>query len=108
MKSKIVGSADYGRFVKRNHKYFGYKLVTVCTLHGLPIVYELVPANSEKRLATETVIDYFSFCDFFGDKGFLGMGIYQSIRLASGISQHYYSFDGHLGNKTANLWDVHN
>jgi hypothetical protein len=70
--SDFAGSADYGRCVSRNLKYFGYKLVMVCTLHGLPIVYELVPANSDERLAAETVIDYFSFCDFFGDKGFLG------------------------------------
>jgi len=70
--SDFLGSADYGRCVSRNLKYFGYKLVAVCTLHGLPIVYDLVPANTDERLAAETVIDYFSFCDFFGDKGFLG------------------------------------
>ena len=58
--------------ISRNLKYFGNKLVTVCTLRGIPIVYDLVPANTYERLATETVIDYFSFCDFFGDKGFLG------------------------------------
>ena len=71
-KSDFSGSADYGRCVSRNLKYFGYKLVAVCTLCGIPVVYELVPANTDERLAAETVIDYFSFCDFFGDKGFLG------------------------------------
>ena len=70
--SDFAGSADYRRCVSRNLKYFGYKLVTVCTLHGLPFVYELVSANTDERLAAETVMDYFSFCDFFGNKGFLG------------------------------------
>ena len=70
--SDFLGSADYGRCVSRSLKYFGYKLVTVCTLQGIPIVYDLVPANTDERLAAETVVDHFSFCDFFGDKGFLG------------------------------------
>jgi hypothetical protein len=70
--SAFAGSAGYGRCVARNLKYFGYKLVTVSTLSGLPIAYDLVPANTDERLAAETVIDYFAWCDIFGDKGFLG------------------------------------
>lgn len=70
--SDFAGSAGYGRCVARNLKYFGYKLVTVSTLSGIPILYELVPANTDERAAAETVIDYFSLCDLFGDKGFLG------------------------------------
>jgi hypothetical protein len=70
--SDFLGNAEYSRCVSRNLKYFGYKLVTVCTLRGIPIVYDLGPANTDERLAAETVIDYFSFCDFTGDKGFLG------------------------------------
>jgi hypothetical protein len=70
--SDFAGSANYGVCASRNLKYFGYKLVTVTTLNGLPIVYDLVPANSDERKAAESVIDYFSYCDFFADKGFLG------------------------------------
>lgn len=71
--SDFAGSAGYGRCVSRNLKYFGYKLVTVSTLDGIPMVYELVPANTDERKAAEAVIDYFSFCDLFADKGFLGL-----------------------------------
>lgn len=71
--SDFAGSAGYGRCVARNLKYFGYKLVAVTTLSGIPVVYDLVPANTDERAAAETVIEYFSFCDFFGDKGFLGL-----------------------------------
>jgi hypothetical protein len=70
--SDFAGSADYGRCVAKNLKYFGYKLVTVSTLSGMPVAYDLVPANTDERRAAETVIDYFSWCDIFSDKGFLG------------------------------------
>jgi len=71
--SDFAGSADYGHCASRNLKYFGYKLVTVSTLNGIPMVYDLVLANLDERLAAEAVINYFSFCDFFADKGFLGL-----------------------------------
>jgi hypothetical protein len=71
--SDFAGNADYGQCASRNLQYFGYKLVTVSTLHGIPIVYDLVPANTDERAAAETVIDYFAYCDIFADKGFLGL-----------------------------------
>lgn len=70
--SAFAGQADYGQCVSRNLKYFGYKLVVLSTLEGLPIVYELVPANLDERLAAEAVIDYLGHCHIFADKGFLG------------------------------------
>ena len=71
--SDFAGNANYGQCVSRNLKYFGYKLVTISTLYGIPMVYDLVPANVDERLAAEAILDYFSFCDFFADKGFLGL-----------------------------------
>lgn len=71
-RSDFAGHADYGRCVSRNLKYFGYKLVVLSTLDGLPIVYELVPANLDERLAAEAVIDYLGNSQIFADKGFLG------------------------------------
>ena len=72
-RSDFLGSANYGFCASRNLKYFGYKLVMVSTLKGLPVVYDLVPANLDERLAAEAIIDQFSFCDFFADKGFIGL-----------------------------------
>lgn len=37
------------------------------------MVYDLVPDNTDERKAAETVIDHFSYCDLFTDKGFLGL-----------------------------------
>ena len=35
--SNFLGSADYGYCASRNLKYFGYKLVMMSTLRGLPV-----------------------------------------------------------------------
>ena len=72
-RSDFAGHADYGECASRNLKYFGYKLVLLSTLDGLPIVYELVPANFDERLAAEAVIDYLGNSHIFADKGFLGV-----------------------------------
>jgi len=72
-RSEFAGNADYGFCASRNMKYYGYKLVLVSTLNGVPVVYELVPANTDERLAAEAIIDHFNSCDIFADKGFIGL-----------------------------------
>jgi hypothetical protein len=67
----FAGGANFGYCASRNLKYFVYKLVTTSTPTSIPTVYDLVPANTDERLAAEVVIDHFSFCDIFADKGFL-------------------------------------
>jgi hypothetical protein len=71
--SDFAGSADYGKCASRNMQYFGYKLVTITTLSGIPVVYDLVPANLDERLAAEAIIDHLVYCDIFADKGFIGL-----------------------------------
>ena len=70
--SDFVGSAAYGVCVSRNLKYFGYKLVLLVTLEGVPVAFELVPANTDEREAAEEVLWCVWGCDIFADKGFLG------------------------------------
>jgi len=71
-RSDFLGSADYGYCSSKKMNYFGYKLVTITTLHGIPLVYDLVPANTDERLAAESIIDYLAGSDIFADKGFIG------------------------------------
>ena len=71
--SDFAGSANYEKCASRNLQYFGYKLVTITTLSGVPIVYDLVPANLDERLAAEAIIDHLVYCDIFADKGFIGL-----------------------------------
>ena len=70
--SDFLGSADYGMCASRDLQYFGYKLVTLTTLSGLPVVFDLVPANTEERQAAETILPFLSNADIVADKGFLG------------------------------------
>jgi hypothetical protein len=71
-RSDFAGRADYGYCASRKLHYFGYKLVMITTLRGIPVVYELVPASWDERQAAETVLSRLSNCDIFGDKGFIG------------------------------------
>ena len=71
-RSDFAGSANYGYCASRNLKYFGYKLVSVCTMQGIPLVYELVPANTDERLAAESILYTLRGCHIYADKGFIG------------------------------------
>lgn len=70
--SAFAGSAGYGHCAARHLNYFGYKLVMLTTLAGLPVVYDLVAANTDERQAAEVVLQRVHDCDIFGDKGFIG------------------------------------
>lgn len=71
-RSDFAGSANYGYCASRNLKYFGYKLVSACTMQGIPLVYELVPANTDERLAAESILYNLRGCHIYADKGFIG------------------------------------
>jgi hypothetical protein len=71
-RSAFASSANYGHCASRKMKYFGYKLVMVCTLEGIPVVYELVPANTDERLAAESILYNLRGCCIYADKGFIG------------------------------------
>lgn len=70
--SDFAGKADYGVCSSRKMKYFGFKLVMLSTMDGIPVAFELVPANTDERAAAEEVLDYAWNCDIIGDKGFIG------------------------------------
>jgi|GEM_PF-2703511 len=68
-----MSSAEFGYCVSRKLYYFGYKLVMVTKLNGIPVVYDMVPANTDERQAAEAVIDPITNATLLGDKGFLGV-----------------------------------
>lgn len=70
--SDFAGEADYGYCSSRKLYYWGYKLVLLTTLDGLPIAYELVPANTAERQAAESILPYVRHATIIGDKGFIG------------------------------------
>ena len=71
--SDFLGRAGYGICISRNLKYFGFKLVAISTMKGIPVLYDLVPANADERLAAEAILDQLSGCDLLTDKGFIGL-----------------------------------
>jgi hypothetical protein len=70
--SDFAGSASYGHCASRKMNYFGYKLVMLSTLAGIPMVYSIVPAHTDEREAAETVLPFANQCDILADKGFIG------------------------------------
>jgi hypothetical protein len=82
--SDFSGSAGYGHCAARKLNYFGYKLVMLTTLDGLPVVYDLVSANTDEREAAEVVLQRVKDCDIFGDKGFIGDDWQAEVRQQTG------------------------
>jgi hypothetical protein len=70
--SDFAGRAAYGVCASRKMKYFGFKLVALTTLDGIPVAFELVPANVDEREAAEEVLANVWNCDIYADRGFLG------------------------------------
>jgi hypothetical protein len=82
-RSDFAGDAAYGYCAARQLHYFGYKLISLVTLDGLPVVYDLVPANLDEREAAEAVLFGIKDCDIFADKGFIGEDWQADIRCHS-------------------------
>jgi hypothetical protein len=82
--SEFAGQAAYGHCAARNLNYFGYKLVLLSTLEGIPVVYDVVPANLDERAAAEAVLQRVRDCDVFGDKGFIGEDWQATLRSRTG------------------------
>ena len=84
-RSDFAATADYGVCASRNLKYFGYKLVLLCTPAGVPAAYELVPASTDERVAGEQVLDWVWQARILGDKDFLGADWQQGYRETRGL-----------------------
>jgi hypothetical protein len=82
-RSDFAGSAAYGYCAARQLHYFGYKLVMLTTLDGIPLLYDLVPANWEERDAADVLLQRVQDCDIFGDKGFLGQTWQAEVQTAT-------------------------
>ena len=79
-RSAFAGSATYGYCVSRKLHYFGYKLVMLTTLDGIPVAYDLVPAHTDERAAADEILDQITNADVWADKGFLGERWQQAVR----------------------------
>lgn len=83
-RSDFLGSAAYGYCASKKMYYFGYKLVTISSLAGIPLIYDLVPANTDERQAAETLLEQLSGFHLFADKGFLSQAWQADIQQLTG------------------------
>ena len=83
-RSDFGQSAGYGYCSARHFHYFGYKFVAVTTFSGLPVVFEMVAANTDERVAAEEVLCSLRSCDIFGDKGFIGVDWQKEVKEQTG------------------------
>jgi len=71
-RSDFLGSAEYGYCKSKDLHYWGYKLVMLITTYGIPVAFELVPANTDERDAAEEVLSAAKPGSIvLGDKGFI-------------------------------------
>jgi hypothetical protein len=54
--SDFADRVAYGQGAAGKLQSFGFKLVLLSSCEGLPLVYNLVPANTDERLAAESVL----------------------------------------------------
>ncbi len=77
-------SAAPGRCAAREMHYFGYKLVMLSTWNGIPIAYDLVPANTDERVAALCVLKTIQHSHIYADKGFISADWQQAIARRTG------------------------
>jgi hypothetical protein len=80
-RSELAGIASYG-YCRSQHRYFwGMKLVYVCAPDGMPIGFELVPANTPERPAAAEVLERIPLQGHIlvADKGFVGRQFEQFV-----------------------------
>lgn len=83
-RSDFAGSAAPGRCAAREMHYFGYKLVMLSTWNGIPIAYDLVPANTDERVAAESVLEAVQYSHIYADKGFISASWQTTISRRTG------------------------
>jgi len=73
-RSELAGYAAYGYCRSQHRYYWGFKLVLVCAPDGMPIGFELVPANVDERQAAKEILERIPAAGhvIVGDKGFAG------------------------------------
>ena len=89
--SDFWGSAAYGYCVSKKLHYWGYKFVILATVDGIPVAFELVPANTDERDAIEEVLPEASVGSIaLGDKGFIDSQRQEKWKHSFGVSVYTF------------------
>ena len=89
--SDFLGSAEYGYCASKKLHYWGYKFVMLVTADGIPVAFELVPANSDERDAAEEVLPASNPGSItLGDKGFIDRQRQEDWKKCYGVTVYTY------------------
>ncbi|WP_196520781.1 transposase [Nostoc sp. WHI] len=86
--SDFAGNATPDWCAAREMRYFGYKLVMLSTWNGIPISYDIVPANTDERIAADSVLETVRYSDIYADKGFISADWQQAMPTAGCAYAH--------------------
>lgn len=85
-RSALAGIGGYGYCRSHSRWFWGFRLYLLCSPDGLPIGFELAPANAPERVVAAELLERFG-CDgqiVIGDKGFAGREFEQQVATLGG------------------------
>jgi hypothetical protein len=73
-RSKLAGSAAYGYCRSHSRFFWGFRLYLLCAPDGMPIAFELAPANTLERQVAAEMLERVALEGYtvIADKGFAG------------------------------------
>ena len=86
-RSELAGYAAYGWCEAHNRHFWGFRLMLLCAPDGMPIAFELVPANTPERQAGAEVLERALLPGqiVLTDKGFAGREFEQLVASLGGL-----------------------
>jgi Transposase DDE domain len=73
-RSELAGHAAYGWCRSHSRYFWGFRLYLLCAPDGMPIAFELAPANTPERVAAAELLERVDLHGYtvLADKGFVG------------------------------------
>jgi hypothetical protein len=86
-RSRFAGYAAYGWCAAHSRHFWGFKLYLLCASDGMPICFELAPANAPEREVAAAMLRRVEFSGYtvIGDKGLSGAEIEQLVAALGGL-----------------------
>jgi hypothetical protein len=85
-RSALAGIGGYGYCRSHSRWFWGFRLYLLCSPDGLPVGFELAPANAPERVVAAELLERF-LCNgqiVIGDKGFAGREFEQQVAALGG------------------------
>lgn len=85
-RSQFAGHAAYGYCAAHSRHFWGFKLYLLCASDGMPIAFELAPANAPEREVVAELLERVELAGYtvIGDKGLSGAEIEDLVAALGG------------------------